>query len=81
MRVALRQGATKVALLEEQSNTEHFSAEMTAAYRWYRRLRRSSIRAAFATVRAELGEPTVVVQNAGTGVFKVFEHYRNRASG
>lgn len=32
----------------------------------------ASVRAAFETVRAELGEPTVVVHNAGSGVFKGF---------
>ena len=31
-----------------------------------------SVARAFETVRAELGEPTVVVHNAGSGVFKSF---------
>jgi NAD(P)-dependent dehydrogenase (short-subunit alcohol dehydrogenase family) len=32
----------------------------------------SAVAAAFETVRAELGEPTVVIHNAGSGVFKGF---------
>jgi NAD(P)-dependent dehydrogenase (short-subunit alcohol dehydrogenase family) len=32
----------------------------------------ASVAAAFATVRAELGEPSVIVHNAGSGVFKGF---------
>jgi NAD(P)-dependent dehydrogenase (short-subunit alcohol dehydrogenase family) len=31
-----------------------------------------AVKAAFETVRAELGEPTVIVHNAGSGVFKGF---------
>ena len=67
-------GGYKVALLGRTKATlEHFAGEIDGSLPVVCDVSDAqSVRAAFATVRAELGEPTVVVQNAGTGVFKGF---------
>lgn len=67
-------GGYQVALLgRTQSTLDHYAAELPGSLPVVCDVADgTSVQAAFNQVRSELGEPSVVIHNAGSGVFKSF---------